>query len=85
MAAAYGAFAAVRDARLRALRRNLSDPPAAMLAAVLRRLAPAGRCVFMEMTIDGKDHLKSHWTFFDGGKPAHDATFELTRKSPVKA
>jgi hypothetical protein len=39
----------------------------------------------MEMTIDGKDHLKSHWTFFDGGKPAHDATFELTRKSPVKA
>jgi hypothetical protein len=38
----------------------------------------------MEMTIDGKDKLKSHWTFYDGGKASHDATFELTRKSPVK-
>jgi hypothetical protein len=44
----------------------------------------AGHMHQMEMTIDGKDHLKSHWTFYDGGKPSHEATFDLTRKSPAK-
>lgn len=44
----------------------------------------AGHMHQLEMTIDGKDHLKTHWTFWDGGKPSHEATFDLTRKSPPK-
>jgi hypothetical protein len=40
----------------------------------------AGHMHQMEMTIEGKDHLKTHWTFFDGGKASHDATFDLKRK-----
>jgi hypothetical protein len=41
----------------------------------------AGHMHQMEMTIEGKDHLKTHWTFFDGGKPSHEASFDLKRKS----
>jgi hypothetical protein len=44
----------------------------------------AGHMHQMEMTIEGKDKVKSHWTFYDAGKPTHEATFELTRKSTVK-
>jgi hypothetical protein len=35
----------------------------------------------MEMTLLGKDHLKSQWTFFKDGKPAEEARFDLTRKT----
>jgi hypothetical protein len=45
----------------------------------------AGHMHQLEMTIEGKDKVKSHWTFYDGGKPSHEATFELTRKSITKA
>jgi len=34
----------------------------------------------MEMTIDGKDHLTTHWTYYQDGKTSHEATFELNRK-----
>ncbi|HEV8111875.1 MAG TPA: hypothetical protein VGR31_03810 [Planctomycetota bacterium] len=40
----------------------------------------AGHMHQMEMTIDGKDHLTTHWTYFEGGKASHDATFDLKRK-----
>jgi hypothetical protein len=41
----------------------------------------AGHMHEAEMTIQGHDHLTSHWTYFENGKPGHDATFDLTRKS----
>jgi len=34
----------------------------------------------MEMTIDGKNHLMTHWTYFQDGKAGHEATFDLKRK-----
>jgi CelD/BcsL family acetyltransferase involved in cellulose biosynthesis len=45
-------FMRLRAARLRALGRNLSDPPVTLLDAAVRRLAPLGGCAFMEMLID---------------------------------
>lgn len=49
----FAEFVRVRDARLRAKGRNLHDPPAELLEAVVRRLAPLGRCAFMELSVDG--------------------------------
>ena len=50
---AFAAFVLLRDARLRALNRDLADPPAAFLDAVVSRLAPLGRCAFMDLAVDG--------------------------------
>jgi CelD/BcsL family acetyltransferase involved in cellulose biosynthesis len=46
-------FVALRAARLRALRRDLADPPVPLLKAAVRRLAPSGRSAFVEMLVDG--------------------------------
>ena len=46
-------FMLQRDARLRALRRNLSLSPPALTEAAIRALAPMGRCAIAEMNIDG--------------------------------
>jgi CelD/BcsL family acetyltransferase involved in cellulose biosynthesis len=47
-------FMRQRDTRLRALGRSLSLPPAGLLEAAVRVLAPGGHCVFAEMLIDGQ-------------------------------
>jgi CelD/BcsL family acetyltransferase involved in cellulose biosynthesis len=44
-------FTHVRDIRLRAKKRNLHDPPLALLEAAVRRLAPLERCGFMELHV----------------------------------
>jgi CelD/BcsL family acetyltransferase involved in cellulose biosynthesis len=46
-------FVAVREVRLRALDRDPQDPPISFLTAVVQRLAPSGRCAFMELAVDG--------------------------------
>jgi CelD/BcsL family acetyltransferase involved in cellulose biosynthesis len=53
MVTALGDFIRLRAARLRALGRNVADPPVTLLDAAVRRLAPLGRCAFMEMQLDG--------------------------------
>jgi hypothetical protein len=34
-----------------------------------------------EMTIEGKDKIRTRWTYYENEKPNHDARFELTRKT----
>lgn len=53
MVEALGEFKCQRNTRLRCLGRNLALPPAEFLDAVVRGLAPLGRCAFMEMLVDG--------------------------------
>lgn len=54
MIAALDGFTSMRDTRLRALERDLCDPPAPLLDAAVRRLAGLGRCMFMEMLVDDR-------------------------------
>lgn len=53
MVEALEEFKCQRDIRLRRLGRDLALPPTEFLDAVVNRLAPLGRCAFMEMLVDG--------------------------------
>ena len=41
----------------------------------------AGHMHEMVMTMEGKDRLKTRWTYYEDGKPGHVGAFDLTRKS----
>ncbi|HEU4701228.1 MAG TPA: GNAT family N-acetyltransferase [Conexibacter sp.] len=47
-------FVAIRAARLRATGRPLDEPPIAFLEAAVRALAPSGRCMMMDLRVDGR-------------------------------
>ncbi len=40
----------------------------------------AGHMHAAELTIEGNDRIQTHWTYFQDGKPQHDARFDLSRK-----
>jgi CelD/BcsL family acetyltransferase involved in cellulose biosynthesis len=46
-------FVRVRDIRLLAKGRNMHDPPPELLEDAVHRLAPVGRCAFMELHVSG--------------------------------
>jgi CelD/BcsL family acetyltransferase involved in cellulose biosynthesis len=46
------AFISMRETRLRQLSRTLDDPPLDFLREAVRRLAPTGRCAFLELLVD---------------------------------
>ncbi len=48
------AFIAMRETRLRALSRMLDDPPLDFLREAVRRLAPGGRCAFLDLLVDDR-------------------------------
>jgi CelD/BcsL family acetyltransferase involved in cellulose biosynthesis len=54
MAARMEGFAALREARRRATGREPDQPPARLVDAAVRELAPAGKCALMEMLVDGE-------------------------------
>jgi hypothetical protein len=41
----------------------------------------AGHMHAAEMVFESKNNLASKWTYWENGKPGHESTFQLTRKS----